>query len=222
MLRASVSRWRKFYIRPVNSESSALRLRCRCFGRLVLAKICPAHLVIALSKSSLSFAETLHGPNLSQSHMPQGCQHPCASPGPLLQLILEWMGICVLQLGEQASKAQPRLVHSMYPRSGQWWGWCGAGKGDGAQHTVARDRNEHLFINVCWMPMVFQAQCWAQGHYSKESRHRSHPSRREDKEREVAESQRTGGLQAVSRNYNLIWQPLGPLKGFKQGNDMIR
>lgn len=147
MLRASVSRWRKFYTRPVNSESSALRLRCGCFGRLVLAKICPAHLVIALSKSSLSFAETLHRPNLSQSHMPQGCQHPRASPGPLLQLILEWMGICVLQLGEQASKAQPRLVHSVCPRSGQRWGWCGAGRGDGAQHTVARDRNVHLFIN---------------------------------------------------------------------------
>lgn len=77
-------------------------------------------------------------------------------------------------------------------------------------------------MGVRWMPMVFQAQCWAQGHYSKESRHRSHPSRREDKGREEAESQRTGGLQAVSRNYSLIWQPLGPLKGFKQGNDMIR
>lgn len=81
------------------------------------------------------------------SHMPQGCQHPRTSPGPLLQLILEWMGICVLQLGEQASKAQPRLVHSVCPRSGQRWGWCGAGRGDGCQHTVARDRNVHLFIN---------------------------------------------------------------------------
>lgn len=77
-------------------------------------------------------------------------------------------------------------------------------------------------MGVYLTPRAFQAQCRAQGHYSKESRHRSRPSRREGTEREVAASQSTGGLQAVPRNHNLIWRPLGPLKGFKQGNDMIR
>ena len=110
---------------------------------------------------------------------------------------------------------------------GQNSGGDGDGVVQGGERAVPKTQSPEIETYLCSLmgvyltPMAFQAQCWAQGHYSKESRHRSPPSQREGTER-VAESQSTGGLQAVSRNYNLIWRPLGPLKGFKQGNDMIR
>lgn len=78
----------------------------------------------ALPKTSLSLAEreTLRGQDLGQGHVPQGGQDPRASPRPLLQLILERLGSCVLHLGEQAHEAQPAPEHSVSPGAGPWWG----------------------------------------------------------------------------------------------------
>lgn len=65
--------------------------------------------------------------------MPQGCEDLRAGPGPLLQLILERMGICVLQLGEPSCEAQARPAHSgpgqwawgggVQERNGEWGAW---------------------------------------------------------------------------------------------------
>jgi hypothetical protein len=84
------------------------------------------HITRGPSLSPLSFAErqtSLHGQDLSRSPVPvpQGWQGARASQGPLLQLVMERVGIRALQLGEQPKEAQPTPARSECPAGGQWW-----------------------------------------------------------------------------------------------------
>lgn len=161
---------------------------------------------------SLLFAEirTLHRQDLSHSFMPQDFKGGGAGPGPLLQLIVERMGLCVLQWGEQACTAL-RTQHPSY-RHDAWVGAIGEWKGRmgcSAERQQSQKRMWPLTDNDLMLPLC-QALCWAQGECNKENKHGSCAHGREDKERKVGVRARRN-LEA-SRRYNLI---LGPREASK-------